>query len=347
MLISKNINFKKACVAIVSLSALCVGNYGYSQKIHSTNEILKILSDSKLGYQIKMLDKTISVPDYSDKLNHLNSYRVVNDSAISTYEYKMNDLASQKMQKAEMYYQAKDYDNALLWYKNALEADSSCLFLMTYIGQMYEIKKDRENAIIWFKKAISKNYIDYMAHWFLADNYKAVNDLNSAIDEIAIARILNRNNKRIKSSFDNIFLLARRDTADWYFNPQVEINQLSDTNVSVAMGDKWTGYAMAKALWLYEPGYSESMGVEKGKHSIVEDRECLISLVVAQINAKTKIKNDPQLFVLKQAAENSHLDNYILYEIWLPKNPAVAYQLPEKTINGIKDYILNYRNKKK
>ncbi|HET7734180.1 MAG TPA: tetratricopeptide repeat protein, partial [Paludibacter sp.] len=305
MPISKGL--RKIAVAIVLLSGICAGNYGYSQKIHSTAEILKIMSDSKLGYELKTLDKPVAITDYSEKLNHPDCYRVVNDSGIFSYSYKVNDLAEQKLQKAETYYQAKDYDNALLWYKSALEADSSCFFVMTYIGQMYEIKKDHENAIIWFKKAISKNYIDYMAHWFLADNYKSINDLNSAVDEIAIARILNRNNLRIKQSFNNIFLRAKRDTTDWYFNPQIEIKKLSDTIISVAVNDKWVGYGMAKALWMCEPGYSESMGVEKGKHSTLEDRECLISLVIAQINAKTKIKNDPQLFILKQAAQNNHL----------------------------------------
>jgi len=171
--------------------------------------------------------------------------------------------------------------------------------------------------------------------------------LTHAVDEITIARILNRNNRNIKKSFDNIFLRTKRDTTDWYFNPQMKITKPSENTVSVAMDEKWTGYGISKALWMYEPGYPESMGVTKGQYSILEDRECLISLVIAQTNAKTKIKGIPEFTVLKQAAENKHLDDYILFEIILPKTPSVAYQLPEKTILEIKDYILDVRNKKK
>jgi len=40
------------------------------------------------------------------------------------------------------------------------------------------------------------------------------------------------------------------------------------------------------------------------------------------------------------------LDEYILYEIILPKNPSFAFQLSEKMISGIKDYVLNVRNKR-
>jgi len=98
-------------------------------------------------------------------------------------------------------------------------------------------------------------------------------------------------------------------------------------------------------LWLYEPGYSTLMGVEQGQYSTIEDKECLIALLVAQDNSKTEINNDPQLSILKEAAENKFLDEYILYEIVLPKTPFVACQLSEETILGIKDYILKVRNK--
>lgn len=328
----------------IILAILFVFNCVYSQKIHSNFDILKIMEASKLKYEIKNLEKPIANTDYSGKLNQADCYRVVSDSGLMTYQYKMNEPASQKLQKAEMYFQAKDIDNALIWYKSTLEADSSLFIMMTYIGQMYEKKRDRVNAINWYKKAISKNYIDYMAHWFLADNYNSINDVKSAVDEIVIARILNRNNPRIRKSFDNIFLKAKRDTTDWYFNPQIKITSPSENTVSITMNDKWVGYAMARALWMYEPGYSESMGVKKGLYSTIEDRECLVSLLIGQLNAKTKIDGDPEFLILKQAVKNNFLEEYILYEIVLPKTPAVAYQLPEKTILGIKNYILEVRN---
>lgn len=320
---------------------------GYSQKVHTPFEILKLLTDSKLSYQVEMLKNPVPKTDYSDKLNRSDIYRVVSDSGINTYLYKLHGEAIENFKKAEAYFKASDDDNAMLWYKNTLGADSSLAFVMTYVGQMYEKKNDHASAINWYKKAVEKNYIDYMAHWFLADNYKSVNDLENAVNEITIARILNRNNPRLKKSFDAIFLKAKRDTTDWQFNPQIEITHPNDSTVKVAMNDKWTGYAMAKALWMYEPGYRESMGVAKGEHSTLEDRECLIALLIGETNAKTKTKGYTELSILKQASENKHLDEYIFYELVLPQTPAYAYQLPEKQILDIKDYILNVRNKKR
>jgi len=323
---------------------LLIGSHLFSQQIHSPNEIFQIMSDSKLSYEIKMLDKDIECTDYSKKLNYHNSYRVKTDSGLYTFEFKFNDIAKPLFDKAETFFQSNS-DSALFYYELSLKADSSLYNVMTYIGQMYEHKGDVANTIKWYKTAIGKNYIDYMAHWFLADAYLANDDLKNAVDEIVIAQILNRNNQGIKKSATDIFKKSYLGTADWYFNPQMELKKVSKKQISLAINEKWTGFAMAKALWTYEPGYSKSMGVEPGVYSTLEDRECLISLIVALENSKTEIENDPQLIILKEAAEKKFLNEYILYEIVLPQTPFVAYQLPEETILKIKDYILKVRNK--
>jgi tetratricopeptide (TPR) repeat protein len=333
----------KIFLMIVFLSSI---TYGFSQKIHSPAELIKIMNDSKISYQIKVLDKPIECKDYSDKLNYHDYYRVSKDSGFITYKYNPNNEAKQLFDLAEKEFQSQNIDNALIDYKLALKADSSLSKIMTYIGQIYSTKGDYDNAIKWYKMAISRNYIDYMAHWFLADLYSDIKDVKDAVDEIVIAQILNRNNQRIKKSWINILEKAKRNSEDWCFNPQMEVSKISDNKISVSITNKWTGYAIAKALWTYDPGYRELMGASEGHHSTLEDRECLISLLAGLENAKINIKKDAQLRILKKALENKHLDEYILYEIILPDTPFVAFQLPEKTILDIKDYILTVRNTK-
>ena len=326
---------------------LLFSTYGYSQKIKTNFEILQIMNDSKLAYEINTIDKPIECKDYSDKLNFHDSYRVSTDSGIYTYKYDVNEKAKPYFGKAEFFFELEELDSALYFYKLAVEQDSSLFNVLTYIGQIYEIKKDYDTAIQYYKMAIEKNYIDFMAHWFLADIYASTNKINDAVDEITIARILNRNNPRIRNAMVDIFNKANRDTLDWYFNPQIELNRISENKLFVGISEKWVGYAMAKALWLFEPGYRESMGVAEGEYSIIEDKECLIALLVAHENAKIQVTNDTQLSILKEAAENKQLEEYIFYEIVLPQNPFIAYRMPEKLILVIKDYILNIRNPKR
>ncbi len=319
---------------------------GFSQQIHTPIEILKIMTDSKLYYEVNTLDTSIECKDYSDELNYHGVYRISTDSGLLTLKFNPNDVAKPLFEKAENFFNNNRPDSALYYYKLSVKADSSLSNIMTYIGQLYGTRGDYYSAIKWYKMAISKNYIDYMARWFLADSYLAINDIKNAVDEIVIAQILNRNNQRIKKSLVNIFEKADRNLEDWCFNPQMKIEKLSENKISVAINKKWVAFAMAKALWTYEPGYRESMGVLNGQYSTIEDRECLISLLVGLENAKININDDTQLRILKLAAENEHLEDYILYEIVLPQTPFVAFHLPEKTILNLKDYILNVRNAK-
>lgn len=314
-----------------------------AQKIHTPAEILQLMTDSKLAYEIEILKTPIECKDYSDNLNEYMIYRVKDDPGLRSKTYKIDAYVKPLIDKAENYFKEKDLQNALVYYKNALNADSSLYFIMTYMGQVYASNGDYTNAIAWYKKAINNNFIDYMAHWFLADAYLDTKDIEGAVNEIVIAQILNRNNPRIKASFKNIFQKAKRNTDEWCFNPQVEIKKLDKERIKVAMNEEWTGYALTKSLWKYEPGYADSMGSTNGTYSTVEEKECLISLLMTMQNSKKKI-NDKQLKVLQIAADNKSLTEYIVYEIMLTQFPQAAYQLPEQTIQDIKEYVLKYRN---
>jgi len=328
----------------ILIGSLLIAISGYAQVIHTPVEILQLLTNSKVKYKIQKLDKTIECKDYSKNLNYHDCYRVTNDSTIETFKYTINDDALPSFNKAEEYFKT-NLDSALSYYHSALIMQPSLYMVMTYIGQVCEKKGNLSVAMEWYKTAINKNYIDYMAHWFLADAYESMGDLDKALDEIVIAQILNRNNSNIKTSMTRILKKAKRSTEDWYFTPQIKLSKDSDNTVNLAMNEKWFGYGMAKALWDYEPGYRESMGVSEGYLSSIECKECLASQYISLKNAKAKTKKDPQLQILQKAVDKKFLDQYIIYELFLPQNPFIANQLSEKTILSIKNYILEVRNK--
>ena len=201
-----------------------------------------------------------------------------------------------------------------------------------------------EKAIEWYKKTIELNYIDYMAHWFLADAYKKENKLKKALDEITIAMILNRNNPRIKLSFDAIYELNKLKSPDWTFTPQIQIDSTGEDQVKVAYGKDWLGYALVKALWSYEPGYKESMGADENSFSIYEELEAFASLMTSF--TKKKLKKNPQFSALQRSIDKEMVNEFIYYEILLPEYPFVANQFPKETIESIKDYIIEIRGKK-
>lgn len=321
---------------MVLVSSTC-----FATKYHSTYEVLSLLTESKIGYEIGLLKKDIPPKDYSENLNHNLYYRVEEPGVLKTVMYNFDNPY---YKRAETYFE-NDKDSALYLYKLCYDVDTTFYVVLTYMGQMYDNLGDRSKAIGCYKQAIEKNYIDYMAHWFLADDYLLMGEIDKAVDEITIALILNRNNPRILKSLHTIYKKAGLSYTDWYFNPQVRLTKLDDNSATIESDEVWAAYAMTQALWLFEPGYKESMGVDVEKSTTTEYTECLVNLYVS-LDKKMKIINkDPQLATLiKVIEENSvNLTPYILYEIFLPEHPMVAYQFPESLIAEIKDYIKTIR----
>ncbi len=318
------------------------------QEMHTQAEILKIMEKSRVTYVLSNLENEILPSDRTDNLNYGQYYRVTNENEILTYKYEINEDAKEYLSKAEQLFQDDKFKMTRDMYLKVLEVDSTYYQVMTYIGQTYGIEGDFNKAIEWYIKTIELNYIDYMAHWFLADAYKSQNKLDKAVDEITIAMILNRNNPRIMKALIDIYALKKLKTSDWVFNPQMQIDSTGVNKVKIIFNMDWFGYALVKAVWLYEPGYKESMGAKESSFSTTEEKECLVSLI-ATIHTidKKRLKKYPEFNALQLAFDHKMVNEYIFYEIILLDYPFVAYQLTEEFINDIKDYVIQIRGKQK
>ncbi|MEN8122709.1 MAG: tetratricopeptide repeat protein [Bacteroidota bacterium] len=316
----------------------------FGQEIHTPAEILKIMEKSSVSYELHPLENEIKTPDRTNKLNYNHYYQIKKDGSTTTYKYELNEETTNYVKKAEQFFKDRKFKEAREMYIKALESDSTYYEVMTYIGQTYGIEKNWDKAIDWYKKTIKLNYIDYMAHWFLADAYKVKGELDLAVNEITIAQILNRNNPRLNKSLKEIYDLRKLNYNEWVFNPQVQIDSIGVNKVKIAFDANWLGYAMVKAVWLYEPGYKEKMGSENSLFSMLQEKEALVSLMTGL--DKKSFKKIPEFKTLKLALNKKMIDEYIYYEILLPEHPFVAYQFPQEIIEDIKEYIINVRTKK-
>ncbi|MFA6151400.1 MAG: hypothetical protein WC716_08770 [Chitinophagaceae bacterium] len=314
-------------------------------KIHTSAELLKIAVDSKLSYSVSIMEKPIPPENYEDKLVMPDYYRVHEGESIIVKKYNINAKAKAMFESAEADFQANKFTEAREKYLMAYADDTTLSLALTYAGQVAEHSANYVDAESLLKRSVRQNYADYMAHWFLANVYEHNGVIKKAKEEILIAHILNRNNPRIISALKRIILkegFSYHD--DWQFNPQIMV-QKTDSGINVQYGGIWLGYALARAIWQFEPGYRESMGVAKDADlSYNQDREkegLLGVLVAAKSDAGKKLPKD--VLALQSATEKGMFQEYLFYEIWLPKRPEIALQLPAKFIDEIGTYILKVR----
>ncbi len=251
----------------------------------------------------------------------------------------------------EYYFQSGEMEKARNEYIKALEISPNNSQLMTFIGQTYGIEQNYEKAEEWYKKAIKANYIDYLAHWFLADIYLIKADTKKAVEKITISHILNRNNPRLFEKLTIIYNENGMRYANWKFKPLYKMSKNDDNSISLEYDpehSEWMMYMLCKAVWAYEPGYKENM-LKNAKEipRLVEEKECLANLVIGYKNKNMDKKSDDEaLNKLIEAVDNDMLSEFILYEILLKEDPSIAYKIGKKSIEKIVDYVLKFRTEK-
>lgn len=318
-------------------------NFMYSQKQHSAAEIMKIMENSEIGYLLEILNDKIECEDQKDNVTNIKLARVELGGQIRSVEIILKESSRNFEDRAEFFFSKSNFDSALYYYEKILEENPNASYIMTYVGQIYEIRKMNEEAVKWYKKSIEINYADYMAHWFLADIYALNNRADLALDEILIAHIFNRNNQNLYKSLKYILELHNYKYSDWCFCPQYKLNKINDKEISIISDSNWAAYAMIKAVWNYEPGYSKSMGKYENLPNILEEKEALSG--VYNLISKSEIDSIsfPDLSCLKKAVEENYLLEYIIYENILSQYPYTSFQFNMNVIDAIKEYLLKIR----
>ena len=318
----------------------------WPQKLNGPAEILKILTDSRIHYRLDLLNSVlVDTLDYP--LNQNDFYQKIDGSSITLMHYEYDSESQEFFNDAEKLYQKDDFAGAREMYSKVLSKNRNNSKIMTYIGQTYNHEANAKEAIKWYKKAVKANFIDYMAHWFLADAYFMSNKPKDALREIYIAHVLNRNNPRILYSLSRILQSNDLIYDDWSFSPQYELYTRNDT-VIVNFTAEWLAYAMCKAAWQFEPNYRSDKIGSNSQLSSQEETECLANLVIAHENANGDVpsKVDAINRLSTVFKDKAHIE-FIFYEIWMRPYPHVVFTQPEELIERAAKYFGTFHVKKK
>ncbi len=322
-----------------------------AQKYHTPDQILKILSDSKVMYAINTDDNLQPASIDSLPLNNHGVFWLKNADGtkqLMTYEEVDKSIPrfDSLLRDAEKLFMENKTTDARRVYHTVLGLDAQNSQVMTFIGQTYSSESFDDEAILWYQKAIATNYYDYMAHWFLADAYEKRGEVEKAKKEIITARILNRNNPRLMESLKRIYTTFHSQYSEWNFQPVYSLSKSQEGKVTLTFDHgqpEWLSYALCKALWMYEPGYRESMLKDtRSLPAIVEENECVINLAAGEINAGRKSTN-PAVMSLLRAADKKMVPDYVVYEIILFRQPGIVFYFDEPTIDRLVEYVLEIR----
>ena len=304
-----------------------------SGKIHPPSEIIKIMESSTLVYEIGELAAPVQKERAKGLLSNM-LYIEKKDGKDVLKQYSLSEEAKKVLDSAEKAFQAKKFAEALKLYKEVLLLQPGFSYGYTLMGDVYYSTGDYKEAKAVFERAIKNNYIDYHAHWFLADTLWALGEKDKAVTEITIAHLLNVNHAEMLKVLKSYRKEVKKSWQEWEFNPQYSINKTGD-KVSLKVKEEWLGYGLVKALWKYEPGYAEKTFGPDYKDQVVcflEEKEALASLLAG----KGDFKN------IEKIVKDGFVNEMLLYELAAPKALQILPLLPRDSFLRVVEYVGKY-----
>ncbi len=324
------------------------------QEFNSPEQILQIIQDSKLSYELRMApddslralqhrDKLVAPGALRDERQILTSYRSV---------MKADSTADSLRQEAERAFAKGDLGMARDRYLKLLERWPVNSQILTALAKLYTAEGKQDQAYLLLRKATAANPIDFEAQRYLARNLQQSGKADKALEHIALAHLLNRNDADIFRDLQAILAANKREYDAWDFVPIYSIEDAADHRRNVLIGRRqglhWMMYAMCKACWAYEPGYKEQQSRDSDELPIMlEEKECLANLAMSYKRRRARQQEAFPLQgieVLSQAIADLHVDTFALYELILPRDPEFAMQLSKPTMKRLVAYLLRFRS---
>lgn len=308
-----------------------------AQPFYELSDFLKMAGGSERTYDFTLLQERIKDQVDHGNLNFNYYYqtdsagkRVVNPWVLAPEVWELQEWAMEAMDQ-EM------PDTAISIYEEILEKQPGYSPALVGIGIAWHSMGYYPLAKQFFLRAIDANPIDYTAFWSLARTYEAMKLNDSAQFAIIRAWILNRNSLEIGKDAERICSSSGGSFKHWNFTPQYKIVTRED-RVVVQYQRSWMGYAICKAIWAYEPGFSSKREIP-GSLTMFQERECLSCLLTSMEADKKEYASDQALQGFKLALQHKMAMEFILFEILLPANPDMAYLLDDARIAGLVDYV--------
>ncbi|MFK7799242.1 MAG: hypothetical protein AB8E82_17465 [Aureispira sp.] len=311
-----------------------------TQDIHSPAELLEILEKSTHNYQLNQLEEPIEFDDRV-AINSNTFYRQKEGDGLIAVEVKLGKKAKVLKEEAEELFQEKEYEQARLLYDELLQMHPEYTKLLVYIGQTYHLEGAVEKAIPFYTKAVEQNFIDYMGHWFLGRAMWDIGKVDDCLASYMVAHLLNRNHPLLTKELVKVLAVNGLDYDDWRFVPQIELEREDSININVTYADGWMGYALAKAVWAFEPSHSEKMGEVFGAPSMLQEKEALIAFYLTYEIGDKKLSKKSFVKAFKYAVDNRQVEAFILYEIFLVQAPSIAYQLSLDNFMSLSEYVID------
>lgn len=334
---------------ILAACAFLASGTLYGQ-LHSPDQILKIMEESPISYGLEFdedLEADATEPD--QLLPGLFQRRTGEGMSLEVYE--LSPEAKAIMEQAELSFAGGKFDSAITLYRRALELEPNYSGAATMIGDAFFNMERYDSAKFYLEKAIGMNFADYQAHWFLSSTEFQLGNVKEGLRELTVAHVLNPGHTHLVTALKSARKKHGKAWKEWSFAPRYAMEDQSLEEVSITCAPGWMLYAMTQALWEFEEGYAEDIGVEDRESlqgvSLREKESALMFffeyLARQEQSEEDKMGDTEEADALGKRLgkiiEDEMMDPFIYYEVIGRRNPIVFSLMSKESVYNVAAYV--------
>lgn len=251
------------------------------------------------------------------------------------------------MEKAELAFQQRDYQEAARWYRKTLDVAPDFYIAHAYLGDTHLFgASGPKAALAEYDQAIATNPNDYRVYFFRANAHRHLDDMKSMLADLRRSLVLKPRNPILLGALQRARGLMGRAEPE-VFVPRGFVRKEGDT-VGVyadSARPEWLAWANCKALWLVDERHRKEMvGSPDHGWSTVEELECLGSLMGVYESRKVSGEGgtDDRLEVLSRIIRDGLAPAFVVYELGSRVDPQIVLRLDDPFREMMARYVEKY-----
>lgn len=313
--------------------------FSWVMKAQTLEEVETRLDTSKIDYVFYVKDVDGIQLDKSEPLPDILCRKKVNGNNKTTY-FRLHGDNDINFLKAEKDVDTLMFEAAREKYLALLDSFPEDTYLMTRVGYTYEREENNSEALKWYQKTLDGNDLAFDTRKRMARILVKEKDTKAkALDHIIKASIMNRNDADIETMLIKVAQANKSKYDGWDFKALAlfSANEEKDRIIIDIPNEYWRGYSLSQAAYLFEPGYKEALTERTAEQlTVTPYRE---SLMILYNSIRKKKVKDPMLKTLKKAVKLGLLEEFMIYEIFLPLDAYALFYLDEEQKTRVYRYV--------
>ena len=268
------------------------------------------------------------------------------DGSRSLFSYRLSAIAIKALEEAEPLFQARQYADALVIYRDASLRDPKCYVLYLSIGDSYLFSGNALAALESYEKAIELNPHDFHGYWFRGSALLELGKVDEARRAYARAVAMAPRNAALLAAINSrATRLGIRPIAE-IFHPLAVARPEGDGFAIYAVeGLHWWIYGLCKAVWQAEEGHRKDLtGRPEHRWTTTEELECTGNLLASYRTGREeeKVPAEAELDLLLRVLDSGDIGGFVNYEFGSQLSPDYALLLDRDSQAKVLRFVERY-----